>query len=87
MPSYSFQLNGEKVTVEVEKGVRLLWVLLLTKKAHKEQTPNTLPRPARPPPPTTPPRVQTLSLSSHPPTHPLAHPPGSRTCTAAARAA
>lgn len=27
MPSYSFQLNGEKVTVEVEKGVRLLWVL------------------------------------------------------------
>lgn len=27
MPKYSFQLNGEKVTVEVEKGVRLLWVL------------------------------------------------------------
>ncbi len=27
MPSYSFQLNGEKVSVEVEKGVRLLWVL------------------------------------------------------------
>ncbi|ALX04320.1 MULTISPECIES: (2Fe-2S)-binding protein [Aeromicrobium] len=27
MPKYSFQLNGEKVTVDVEKGVRLLWVL------------------------------------------------------------
>ncbi|MCX6405548.1 MAG: (2Fe-2S)-binding protein [Propionibacteriales bacterium] len=27
MPRYSFQLNGEKVTVDVERGVRLLWVL------------------------------------------------------------
>jgi xanthine dehydrogenase accessory factor len=27
MPNYTFQLNGERVTVEVEKGVRLLWVL------------------------------------------------------------
>ncbi len=27
MPKYSFQLNGEKVTVDVEKGVRLRWVL------------------------------------------------------------
>lgn len=27
MPRYSFQLNGEDVTVDVEKGVRLLWVL------------------------------------------------------------
>ena len=27
MPSHTFVLNGEKVTVDVEKGVRLLWVL------------------------------------------------------------
>lgn len=27
MPRYSFQLNGENVTVDVEEGVRLLWVL------------------------------------------------------------
>lgn len=27
MPNYTFQLNGENVTVEVERGVRLLWVL------------------------------------------------------------
>lgn len=27
MPTYTFMLNGEKVSVEVEKGVRLLWVL------------------------------------------------------------
>ena len=27
MPKYSFRLNGENVTVNVEKGVRLLWVL------------------------------------------------------------
>ena len=27
MPHHSFMLNGEKVTVDVEDGVRLLWVL------------------------------------------------------------
>ena len=27
MPTQSFMLNGEKVTVDVEDGVRLLWVL------------------------------------------------------------
>ncbi len=27
MPSHTFVLNGEKVTVDVENGVRLLWVL------------------------------------------------------------
>ena len=27
MPKYSFQVNGERVTVDVEKNVRLLWVL------------------------------------------------------------
>lgn len=27
MPKYSFQLNGEPVTVDVEDNVRLLWVL------------------------------------------------------------
>lgn len=27
MPSHTFVLNGEKVTVDVEDGVRLLWVL------------------------------------------------------------
>lgn len=27
MPSHTFMLNGEKVTVDVEDGVRLLWVL------------------------------------------------------------
>lgn len=27
MPKYTFVLNGEKTSVEVEKGVRLLWVL------------------------------------------------------------
>lgn len=27
MPKYSFRVNGERVTVDVEKGVRLLWVL------------------------------------------------------------
>lgn len=25
MPSHTFVLNGEKVTVDVEPGVRLLW--------------------------------------------------------------
>jgi isoquinoline 1-oxidoreductase alpha subunit len=27
MPTHTFQLNGEKVTVDVEDGVRILWVL------------------------------------------------------------
>lgn len=27
MPTYTFMLNGERTSVEVEKGVRLLWVL------------------------------------------------------------
>ena len=27
MPKHTFQLNGETVTVDVEDGVRILWVL------------------------------------------------------------
>ena len=27
MPSYTFRLNGKKVTVQADKGMRLLWVL------------------------------------------------------------